>query len=717
MLRLACLIVAVGNVWAVVSAPVNVPAGHYPPKIMGRDYWTFFTSGKYVNPRVPLDSPQDNPALCELSVFRDAALDCNATSDPPNDGRATFRTVRGNYTDCPGRWDWYEPAPKPGTPCIFRWGAKRRIESLWGRIDLDLDDYRAWRARHPECWGLEAVDEWDNECMTLPRRCARYDRDEKARAALCAKWGTEPPATRRGCLALAKRYYDWQVEKYYGERSEVLALRGTCNIDHLAAAWGAKALWLETTDTTGAGDAEYRWDTSLMFIRGAARQFRLPWCWYVAIFVNGCDTQGNVQNESYTYLPPYPQKPAGFRPWGGVSRSLERRCNYFAYVNGANGVQPEGWEQRFFDRGPKGDKKTELSACALDFAAFHDFTRAHPDRGATYAPVALLTPFSAGYKTYGGEPWGTCPYDLGANMLDGAFYTLVPGAERGRAKHTTGMEFNLHNSKFALMYDVLVPDSPQPAADFAAVLAGYPSAVLLGDYSESDGFEAPLVEYVRGGGTLYLNAMQIGSRFDESFTGVRPGETVPCGKTVRASSGETFAVTDAYELVTLELRGAKALLRDEAGRTVAAANAFGRGRVVVLAPRWMVPKDGASGRAMADTRAGRRAYPFFDWLFTELQRRHFPVTVDGDVAFGLNRTARGHWLWCFNNKGVCKFTDTYAKVDQGYDRVVRIDAARLSRDLDVREVVSGRRVPCADGRFAWPIPAGEFAIFELEERK
>ena len=75
-------------------------------------------------------------------------------------------------------------------------------------------------------------------------------------------------------------------------------------------------------------------------------------------------------------------------------------------------------------------------------------------------------------------------------------------------------EGNLHNSRFAMMYDVLVPDSPQPKEEFRKALFRYPAAVLAGDYPSPERFADILAEYERAGGRLMRVTADMLPRFD-----------------------------------------------------------------------------------------------------------------------------------------------------------------------------------------------------------
>jgi len=696
------------------SVPSETPARHVRIPIFGRDYWTWMTDTKYSDPLIWNGDSRNNEALLDLPLFRDCALDVSGWGkEPLPEGKAVHRKIASYYDGDPAKWERICKRPKPGKPIMFRARQKRSYEALVGAIDYDKEDLAAFKASQPDFWGFEVCDEWDNDFLNLIPGFLKA-KDSPLKQAVLEKFGRTQPKSRKEFLVHAKRYCDCKKAIYYGNPDDVIALRSCVHVDHQAAAWGAKHLILETTDTTGIGDHGYRWDVSAMFVRGAARQFRLPWSWYAAIFLNGVrSTDGTQLNESNCTMPPYDGLPAHWRAWGGVSASLEERCWYFAFVNGAASVQPEDWEGHFFDRGPEGRDQSVLSRRGQAFSDFHDFASSHPDRGDPYAPVALLVPFDEAPSQWG-QPWGWfLPFDLRSTSVDAAFCTLVPGTPRAKELQKSGHETALRNSPYAQMYDVLTPDSPQKSEDFLKALSSYPAAVLLGGYEVRPGYAKTLVDYVRNGGTLFVNSVQVPGEFDADFLGISLGAVAPCGKQALDPAGKSvFAITDNYEVVTAALTTAKPLLVDEKGQVLAAVRDVGKGRVVTTTPRYLVPTD-VDPTAVA---TGARRHPFYDWIFSRLQTDLFPVKVTGDCLYGLNRTEKGWWLWTFNNRGVGKFADKYETVDHACDTVVRVDASGLGA-FRVRELMRGKKPVVNKGRFAWPVNAGEFALFEIDLSK
>ena len=494
-----------------VQKPFAVSERHAPKLVMGREYWTYLGSWYYSDPGFAdsLEGPAAfwkksawaNASLTNLPVFRDCALSRNTVKPPPDSAgtKATWRTVEENCI--PTRWKCLERAAKKDRPLVLTLSSKRSVHALTGEVDLDYDDWAAFKAANTNLFCLRTICEWGNDILMCKQRTPQV-KNPARRAELEKRWRQYTMNNRYDRMELCRWYVDRLLKLHYSDMDMFMAFRSCMSLDHVAAAWGAKALVLETTNTTG-GDREYRWDVAGMFIRGAARQFGLPWGWYVAVYFNGPGKDGTWRNNSVCYEVPKGKPREGYNvmPEGGTSASAQRRCHYYAYLNGANAVTQEGWISHFFTTNtPSG--KAELSVRGRNFSDFHDFTAAHPGRGLTYAPVAILTPFAQGYSAYGGPSWNQCPYTPGDYVIDALFFTIAPGWERTKGLKAGVQEGNLHNSRFAMMYDVLVPDSPQPKEEFAKALFAYPAAILVGDYPDTCKFEDVLAEYEKAGGRL-----------------------------------------------------------------------------------------------------------------------------------------------------------------------------------------------------------------------
>ena len=653
------------------------------PPIMGRGYWTLLDRGPWVDPTWQMTEAQRTSALAGLPVFREAAVGrgTHGGTAPSDPKVATWRTVAANMRggEKGELWRSLEANAKPDTPLFFAFGPKRYLKAQVGKIDLDYEDFRAWCARHPNLFAMYALDEWENDVFSMKDRLNLLKTQEE-RDELVKRLYSFPP-TRAGLLQRLKAHFDHQIALHYGATNLCLALRHTHATDHMAAAWGVRSVLLETTCTTSQGDDEFRWDVHGMFARGAARQFDIPWGWYVAIYYNGWTEQGKFVPFSVCWYDPVEEvrrtQPYS-RPEGGVSASLFNRVCWYAYLNGCGYLQTENWKNHLTMLGPDGIPT--LTPRGKAFSELHDFNNAHPGRGEPYAPVAILTPFDLGYSAWGGVTWRgeSRDYTQGDCMVDGVFFTIVPGRPRGQQLRR-GIENCLHNSPYAMMYDVLVPDSPQPPEKFLERLKAYPVAFLTGQYPDVKSFWPTLGRYVREGGTLLVNRANV----------PEPTRTKLAALTGTDVRDGDMKLATAYDV--------------------------GRGRLIVSASDWMSPpvtgdiwKD--SGRVLS----GQQTFPEIACFLKRFQEELFPFRVRGSCQYGVNRTKGGWWLWALNNDGVTKFVDAFEKIDGAMAHEIVVDL-KGRKVRSVRELLTGRTVAVADGTFAWTVPAGGVAVFEVAE--
>lgn len=112
-------------------------------------------------------------------------------------------------------------------------------------------------------------------------------------------------------------------------------------------------------------------------------------------------------------------------------------------------------------------------------------------------------------------------------------------------------------------------------------------------------------------------------------------------------------------------------------------------------------------------KGGRIRFPEVEKAFAALQRDHFPLTVGGDVCYGLNRTSKGWWLWMFNSKGVIKFADKPERIDHSFDSRVSV---RMPSGFgsQVSEITCGAAPDCTADGFSATVPAGDLRIFEIK---
>ena len=366
--------------------------------------------------------------------------------------------------------------------------------------------------------------------------------------------------------------------------------------------------------------------------------------------MNGFRSNGEWQNNAACRYPEWPDY--------GVSANLMRRLYYFSYLNGANITQPEEWSAYFLAQDEKAGK-TMLTPRGRDYAAYHDFTRAHPGRGVPYAPVAICIPLSRGYPAFGGWPWAAKAYGYTRSdwMSDAVFFTIVPGFERAKAIKA-GIETNLHNSRFAQMYDVICPDatsqSPERVLD---VMKSYRALVVAGEFADPK-VATCLAEYEKGGGRVVWLPASLFANLD-------------CSQIANAT---TINLSD-------------------------------------------------SSRLIGDLKAGKMRFPEIEAIFEGLQNDYFPFKVEGDCLYGANRTEGGWWLWVFNNKGVTKFTDAPHIVDHSFDADIKVSLRDVCGGVGtrrptmaVKELLTERPLPVENGAFRHRVAAGDLAVFGIRSR-
>ena len=688
----------------VETGDLEVPARHIPKRIMGRDYWPALYKYRDWLPGAKYDNSAfevrfDNPDIFKMPAFRDAAPVYWARNDPPPvDGvSGTWRHFADNFTPDERDREIIDSNPHPDRPFLFATTSKRQFWTWGTEADLDYAEYAAWKATHPNALYDGTILEWDNDLMLAYRRVKGLT-NEVRRAKVEALIGKNPPKTREERMDVMRRHFADRRKASYGGRMAVHASHVFSQ--HLGADCGAAVLAVETTNSSGSptSDSEYRWNLAPMFVRGAARQFDVPWEWYWAAYMNGFRTNGEWHDNAACTYPHRPEQ-CGHRvgtpqpaqsdrdaptarpqaslsirgPEYGISANLMRRLYYFSYLSGANVTQPEEWSAYFLTWDDSAGK-TMLTPRGLDYVAYHDFTRSHPRRGVPYTPVAICIPLSRGYPTYGGWPWAERRYGYTRSdlMSDAVFFSLVPGFERAKAMKA-GVETNLHNSRFAQMYDVICPDAASQTEEAVLdVMKSYRVLVVAGEFVDPKVTRC-LADYEKAG-----------------------------GRVIHISTTEYTEYTENGWL----------------SNSVCSVSS-----VVDLMPK---------------LKAGKVRFPKVEAIFERLQNDYFPFKVKGECLYGANRTDDGWWLWMFNNRGVTKFTDAPHTVDHSFDVDITVQLTQSGRFVEtfqpvqsgndvptahstqkcgittVKEMLTEMAVPVADGAFTYRVAAGDLALFEIK---
>ncbi|MBQ9338381.1 MAG: hypothetical protein IJS14_13915 [Lentisphaeria bacterium] len=689
-----------------------------PEKMLGKDFYFVLGAAPYSPPadpaakakydaklsnelHYPLEKlPPDMRKYLDIPAFRENLLYFVGYNDHSSiiknpDGTLTFDL------DVISRM-----FPPPGQPFYF--SIKRFTRPYKkGYLDYfyraqfrhpDREKYLKWKAAHPDLVMVHSPSEWGNEANILPHRLKKYlaaaklpPEEEKA---IRAKWVNTFADRREYVENRLHRLFDRHCSTWFDDGSALYTLEGMWCVNHLAAYWGDVRLLVHETSRNFA-----MWQVQLMFNRGAARQFGKPWGWYVASYLSGYSSggkEGTTERACWKINP-------NWLPGGGLSLNAIERTYRMAWLSGATILSREDTESNFWDRTAKGPDRWKPMPEAQAFIRFSDFIRANPDRGATCTPVALLVPYDQGACRSIWPAFAKFPYLKADNMYHGFIATIFRQFDQKPASRM-GKEITLRNSPYGDIFDVLTPDFPDSSA-LRKSLGAYRAAVLIGGYEKHPAMAQALREYVTNGGTLILNSVQL-NNFDSAFTGVKV-----TGETVRE---------DGYVLDKLELDGAKPLLSLPDGTPVFTAHDFGRGRVIVSSPRWLVQDfPDASQEATAvmyATRNGARQYKYIRALLAKLTDELLPVKVSGDIQYGLNKTKDGWLLYLFNNNGVTKFTDKDETFDPSKTAAVSIRLKDIKADR-AYDICSKETFPVRDGVLELQVKPGGWRMLKINAQK
>lgn len=575
---------------------------------------------------------------------------------------------------------------------------------LLDKIRHDMDAYEEWKKAHPNFLGFY-MDEWYND-ITLPfiskgkwltgkgRGNQRFTEAENA-AVMSSPAFAKAPGNRGNITTnLIPSHIRRIFELQFNDPKMSALGEGVACTGHLAAYEGAGAIGIETTRNYTF------YQVQEMFCRGAARQFSIPWMWYVASYHGGVYSDGRMSWQGTRFAVDHPKwKMHG--PAYGISLSAIERTTYKTWLSGAASYERETMEWTHFqrDRVP-----LELSDEGRMYDRFWHVATENV-RGVPYTPIALLVPRDRGKLREPGPPyrgWMGCRYTQADYMLDAVISVALDFPKNStRVAYTSGVERVMANSSHGDVFDVLTPDFPDQSS-FRRTVGAYPCAILTGEYGDNPEMEEILRGYVSGGGTLVLNEKQLTRGFPESFSGVRvEGE--------RESGDMAVAV--------LKPLTAKVLRAGADGAPLFTENRVGKGSVIVAAERWMTAwgKDAKVGERMThevEPETGRPVHhEGIEWLLAELGRRFAPVAVDGDIQWGVNRTPTGWLLYLINNAGVVKYADKPEQIRPGGSDV-SVDLSRIGV-ASAREIISGSAEAVSAGTLKTSVPYGGIKIYDL----
>lgn len=558
-----------------------------------------------------------------------------------------------------------------------------------------LKQYEAWKKKHPNVMAVGSLGEWGNEANILMYRMKRYMEEKKLSAEekekLLKTWPNTFKDRRDYINNRLKKVFDRHASAWFNDPAMLQALEGYWCINHLAAYWGNCRMLVAETSRGYA-----LWQLQMMFNRGAARQFGSYWGWYMASYYNAYNTKRKATTTERIAW----KIDDSNLPEGGLSLNALERTYRTAWLAGANMIEREDAGRNFWNWKTKGPERWKPVAEGEAFIRVDDFFRKN-DRGVTCTPIALLVPYDQGACRNIEKAFRRFPYLKSDNMYHGFVAEIFEPIPRLKFKRK-GIEVTLRSSPYGESFDILTPDFADNTS-LKRALPAYKAAVLIGKYEKHPAMAEALREYVRKGGTLILNSVQL-NNFDSAFTGVRLS-----GQTVKK---------DGYIFDKFILSGAKVISKLPDGTGVMTAFNYGKGRVITTFPRYLVadfPDGGQEAdKVLSQTKSGSRRFPYIKTLLQKLIDETLPVKVTGSpVQYGINKTKEGWLFYAFNNRGVKKWADTFATFDPSKTAKISVTLKGISAKK-IKDLVSGKEENLKGKTFTLTIQPGSYRMMRLK---
>jgi hypothetical protein len=440
------------------------------------------------------------------------------------------------------------------------------------------------------------------------------------------------------------------------------------------------------------------------------------------------------KNDSSPFLSPecrYVTSLYDFGPYSGTSLSLQRRQLYAAYMSGANIIKCEhdgqifiaNYDYRNIDKIDPlvkvlRDKPYCLSPAGEIRKDLYDNIVKKHERGVAYTPVALIFDRYHGFiPDYDkSNIFGVLPYTEGDCMMLGVESALFPFLSGNFQARATG--------PYGDMFDVLTNNSRKET------LRAYRALLLVGDvdldklapdkssWVAGGGgklFTERLMDYVRDGGTLMINAKQIkeGTLPDE-FLGCKISKERGKGRIgYSLLDGAVITERKSFGYQRLEPKSAIPLIlrADADGQkdALAVANRYGQGIVILTAPDYMM--EAGSRNQMLN---------MFGYLMGQMRDELLPIKWKGAVEVLVNRNSKGWVVTLINNEGVTKKGGQPEVADDTKKADVWLCLAKPAGGLDVKEItewVKGEKTEMkktADGiETRITVPPGDVRILEF----
>jgi NPCBM/NEW2 domain/F5/8 type C domain len=298
------------------------------------------------------------------------------------------------------------------------------------------------------------------------------------------------------------------------------------------------------------------------------------------------------------------------------------------YLIGANHLTVEGFPDNTGIQDIEEDGQYELSTIGHIGRDMLDFVDRHPNRGTVYSPIGLMLDANRRIgKTGGTTHVGyNLPYDDADHMNHGVLRDLL----FPRTTETRYASGHMGCAPYGEIFDLLKPNTPtrKRALSRKKLLANYKVLFALGGLSIDRAFAQDLQDYVGKGGVLVMNA-EDASALPASFLGCSIGAAAPVrGDVISSFDGKRFKES-SFKARTLKLNGAKALYTAD-GKPMVTLNKVGKGKVLVVAPSYMIQDDSITTRDGGFMRRPWKKKPLLTFVgdfVDHLRRNATPIDV------------------------------------------------------------------------------------------
>jgi hypothetical protein len=430
------------------------------------------------------------------------------------------------------------------------------------------------------------------------------------------------------------------------------SVNGFCLITHIGAEAGEDLVGIETGENIPCAQV------ARAFTRGAARQFGLAWTEQISQWYQNTVPSGRP-------IPMMDMTPGSVHPTlvgehTGHSVSLLTRLWFSAWFSGAAAVNIEAASGYLFDvayNDKEFPEEVNLSEYGKWAQQLNDLMKAQ-DIGIPYAPFAVLVSKYHGRMATWRNSWRLFEETLGDVMTVRFFDQIFPGQSMG-----SGYEQRyLCPSPYGDTFDVFINDAEQSA------LRAYPVIFAVGDIEWTGQDVDFLQEYVRDGGILCLNEINLNG-WDRKFLGLAYDRFLP--------TAEAQTVLAGFD------NSARLIRRN-----------VGKGTVFTSA---LKPEPAIDSELMVPNA-----------LLQALTEKFIPFHVEGKVETLFNRTAIGWAVMIINNQGFHKTRLDPPVIDPMQTQSIHI--AWTQGRYQVNELIANRNLVMENQSLRFQLPPGEIAL-------